>query len=107
MQVELPPEYVPPTRPESPALRWAESGGRPDSHSILALPGYVYTFEAQDCEWQDAERLAIRQRSIDEAMAEALTPCERDRFTVHLRPPVDRGDGLFTVAVAYLWVLKS
>jgi SAM-dependent methyltransferase len=45
--------------------------------------------------------------TIDEAMAEALTPGERNRFTRHLRPLVETGDGVFAVAVAYFWGAKA
>jgi ubiquinone/menaquinone biosynthesis C-methylase UbiE len=45
--------------------------------------------------------------TIEEAMAETLTPTERDRFVTHLRPLVERGEGLFSVAVTYLWGTKA
>ncbi|MGH2534236.1 MAG: class I SAM-dependent methyltransferase [Thermomicrobiales bacterium] len=45
--------------------------------------------------------------TLGEAMAEALTPSEAERFSIHLRPLVKRGDGTFAVAVAYLWAVKG
>lgn len=41
--------------------------------------------------------------TLEEAMAEALHSDEREQFVAHLRPLVERGDGTFMVAVAYLW----
>jgi SAM-dependent methyltransferase len=40
--------------------------------------------------------------TLAEAMDEALSPDERDVFTRHLRPLVERGDGVGRSAVAYL-----
>jgi hypothetical protein len=39
-------------------------------------------------------------------MAEALTPTETERFTAHLRPLVEAGQGERRFAVAYLWAVK-
>lgn len=44
--------------------------------------------------------------TLEEAMGEALSPEESERFTAHLRPLVERGDGTFAVAVAYLWAVR-
>jgi ubiquinone/menaquinone biosynthesis C-methylase UbiE len=44
--------------------------------------------------------------TLQEAMAETLAPQEIDRFTAHLRPLVERGEGTLGVAVAYLWATK-
>ncbi|MDP9364484.1 MAG: methyltransferase domain-containing protein [Chloroflexota bacterium] len=45
--------------------------------------------------------------TLHEAIADALTPAEANRFVAHLRPLVERGEGTFTVAVAYLWGVKG
>lgn len=45
--------------------------------------------------------------TLEEAMAEVLTPAEAEAFSGHLRPLVERGDGTFTTAVAYVWAVKS
>lgn len=45
--------------------------------------------------------------TLAEAMAEALTPAERARFTARLRPLVERGEGVWPRAVAYLWGTKG
>jgi hypothetical protein len=44
--------------------------------------------------------------TLAEAMQEALTPGEAERFTNHLRPLVDAGQGTHRLAVAYLWATK-
>jgi SAM-dependent methyltransferase len=44
--------------------------------------------------------------SIAEAMAQALTPAEAERFSVHLRPLVEARQGVHRSAVAYLWATK-
>ena len=42
-----------------------------------------------------------------EAIAEALTPAEAQRFEAHLRPLVDRGERIQRHAFAYLWAVKE
>ncbi len=44
--------------------------------------------------------------TIAEAMEEALTPDEQERFTAHLRPLVEEGRGVWRMAVAYLFAVK-
>jgi ubiquinone/menaquinone biosynthesis C-methylase UbiE len=44
--------------------------------------------------------------TLEEAMAEALTPEEQERFTAHLRPLVENSRRRATLAVAYLWAVK-
>lgn len=45
--------------------------------------------------------------TIEEAMEEALTPEEIERFTAHLRPLVERGRRRGRAAHAYLWAAKG
>lgn len=45
--------------------------------------------------------------TLEEAMAEALTPEEIERFTVHLRPLVEGARRRLPDAVAYLWAVKG
>ncbi|MDP9470457.1 MAG: class I SAM-dependent methyltransferase, partial [Chloroflexota bacterium] len=45
--------------------------------------------------------------TLEEAMAEALTPAEAKAFVAHLRPLVERGEGMFATAVAYVWAVKG
>lgn len=44
--------------------------------------------------------------TLEEAMQEALTPAEAERFTNHLRPLVEQGQGTYRMALAYLWAIK-
>jgi arsenite methyltransferase len=44
--------------------------------------------------------------TLEEAMNEALTPEETERFTVHLRPLVENARRRGTSAIAYLWAVK-
>lgn len=44
--------------------------------------------------------------TLAEAMQEALTPAEIERFSTHLRPLVETGRGIHRMAVAYLWAIK-
>jgi arsenite methyltransferase len=44
--------------------------------------------------------------TLEEAMQEALTPAEAERFTNHLRPLVEQGQGTYRIAVVYLWAIK-
>ncbi len=44
--------------------------------------------------------------TVGEAIAEALTPAEAERFETHLRPLVDRGERIRRDAVAYLRAIK-
>lgn len=44
--------------------------------------------------------------TLAEAMAETLELPDASRFVAHLRPLVERGEGMFAVAVAYLWGSK-
>ena len=44
--------------------------------------------------------------TLAEAMAQTLTPAERERFTAHLRPLVAANEGIQRRASAYLWATK-
>ena len=44
--------------------------------------------------------------TLEEAMSEALTPLEAERFAAHLRPLVERAERTSRDAVAYLWAVK-
>ena len=44
--------------------------------------------------------------SIEEAMQETLQPEEIHRFTGHLRPLVEQGQGVRRIALAFLWATK-
>jgi arsenite methyltransferase len=59
-------------------------------------------------EWESVLRSAPNPLAptLGEAMAEALTPEEAERFTAHLRPLVERGERMSRGAVAYLWTVR-
>lgn len=44
--------------------------------------------------------------TIAEAMEEALTPAERERFATHLQPLVEEGGGIWRMGLAYLLAVK-
>ncbi len=44
--------------------------------------------------------------TLEEVLQEALTSAEAERFTNHLRPRVEQGQGTYRMAVAYLWAVK-
>jgi ubiquinone/menaquinone biosynthesis C-methylase UbiE len=59
--------------------------------------------------WDDFLRFAGNPKvpTIGEAMDEALTPEETQRFEAHLRPLVENARRIETSAVAYLWAVKG
>lgn len=60
---------------------------------------------AQPARWEVLLRQSGNPKipTLQEAMAEALTPAERERFAAYLRPLVEAGRGTRRMAVAYLW----
>lgn len=59
-------------------------------------------------DWSTFVNAAMNPKAptLAEAMREVLTPEETERFTNHLRPLVDAGQGTHRLAVAYLWAVK-
>jgi len=59
--------------------------------------------------WETVLRIAPNPKvpTLGEAMEQALTSDEVERFTAHLRPLVERGQGTERSAVAYLWAVKN
>lgn len=47
-----------------------------------------------------------RVPTVAEAMQQALTPEEQERFSGHLRPLVEEGQGVWRMATAYLYAVK-
>lgn len=45
--------------------------------------------------------------TLEEAMRQALTPEEAAQFTSYLRPLVEQGRGIWRMAMAYLWAIKT
>jgi ubiquinone/menaquinone biosynthesis C-methylase UbiE len=58
--------------------------------------------------WENFVRTAGNPKipTLEEAMDEALTQAEAERFEAFLRPLVDREEGTQRYAVAYLWAVK-
>jgi arsenite methyltransferase len=58
--------------------------------------------------WETFLRMAGNPRipTLEEAMAQVLTPEETERLAAHLRPLVEKGRGTWRMAHAYLWATK-
>ena len=82
----------------------AERAGFPEIH--LELQAYLKPPE--DGDWSGFLNAAYNPKipTLAEAMGEALTPAEAERFTAHLRPLVEARQGTHRLAVAYLWAVK-
>jgi arsenite methyltransferase len=63
---------------------------------------------AEARQWQAYLHTAPNPKAptLEEAISQALTPTEAGRFTAHLRPLVETGNGIIRSAVAYLWATK-
>ncbi|MGH2559510.1 MAG: class I SAM-dependent methyltransferase [Thermomicrobiales bacterium] len=90
---------------ERDLLAFAEQAGIAERHLELRVD--VAPHRPQ--RWETYLRVAPNPlaSTLAEALAEALTADEIERFSDHLRPLVERGDGTFAVAVAYLWAVKD
>jgi len=62
-----------------------------------------------DGEWETMLQTAGNPKipTLEEALHQALTSAERERFVTHLRPLVEKKQGVNKLAVAYLWAVKS
>lgn len=89
---------------ERDLLALAERAGFGEVH--LALRADVEP--AAPTRWEVAWRQAGNPKipSLEEAVAQTLTPEEAERFVAHLRPRVEAGSGVHRMAVAYLWAIK-
>lgn len=84
----------------------AEDAGFSEVH--LELQAEVRPLDASQTDWNGFLHTAGNPKipTLAEAMHEALTPAETERFTAHLRPLVEAGQGVRRFAVAYLWAVK-
>jgi len=59
-------------------------------------------------DWDAFMRVAGNPKipTLEEAIAQTLTPAEAERFVAHLRPLVDAKQGTARSALAYLWAIK-
>lgn len=58
--------------------------------------------------WERSLRTAWNPKipTLEEAMQQALTDSEREKFVAHLRPLVEAGETVRRSSVAYLWAIK-
>lgn len=89
---------------ERDLLDWAEYAGFDERHLELQ----VDIAPPPPRKWDTFVETAFNPTipTLAEAIAESLTPAEARAFANHLRPLVERGEGLFTLALAYLWAVK-
>jgi arsenite methyltransferase len=85
-------------------LNFAEKAGFGEIHLDLQVD--IRPLEPRN--WEAFLRSAPNPLAptLEEAMQEALTPAEAERFTNHLRPLVEQGQGTYRMALAYLWAIK-
>jgi hypothetical protein len=60
-------------------------------------------------DWDAFMRVAGNPKipTLEEAIGQALTSAEADKFVAHLRPLVEAKQGTVRSALAYLWATKS
>lgn len=90
---------------ERDLLAYAERAGFDERHLEL----HVDIQPLPPRSWDTFVHTAFNPRipTLNEAMDQVLTSTELDAFVAHLRPLVEIGQGLFPLAVAYVWALKS
>ncbi len=84
----------------------AEEAGFPEIY--LELQAHAKPTGDTYGDWSTFVDAAMNPKAptLAEAMREVLSPEETERFTNHLRPLVDAGQGTHRLAVAYLWAVK-
>ncbi len=89
---------------ERDLLRFAEEVGFQEVRLELT----VTISPASSVNWDDLSKRAGNPKipTLEEAIAQALTPCEAEQFTAHLRPLVEAGQGRVRGAQAFLWAVK-
>jgi arsenite methyltransferase len=86
----------------------AERAGFEDVHLSYEAKTIPGDFRDDTRDWETALRSAPNPLAptLGEAMAEALTPDEAERFAAHLRPLIESGRRRSRDAVAYLWTIR-
>jgi arsenite methyltransferase len=89
---------------ERDLLAWLEDAG----FAEIAMDYEVRVGPVPGMPWETYLHSAWNPRmpTLAEAMEEALSPEERERFSTHLRPLVESGDRRFRLAVAYLRAVR-
>jgi SAM-dependent methyltransferase len=90
---------------ERDLVRLAEDTGFFPIH--LRLEGEIVPLEPRRWDGFLAQAGNPRIPTIAEAMEQALTPEERDELTAHLRPLVEEGRGVWRMAEAQVFAVKS
>jgi arsenite methyltransferase len=89
---------------ERDLVAFADTAGFSEVHMTLE----VQISDPPPMKWDTYLHTAWNPRmpTLHEAMQQALTPAEIERFTTHLRPLVEHGPRRWTSAWAYLWAVK-
>ena len=90
---------------ERDLLAFADRAGFGERH----LEFHIDIAPHQPRPWETFIQTAFNPQipTLAEAMDDVLTSAEAKAFTAHLRPLVEQGQGLFPLAVAYLWAIKG
>lgn len=94
-------------RDERDVLAWLEAAGSRDvemTHEVEVKPHPM----AKTRDWDTFRNFAPNPLAptLQEAIDEQLTPEEQERFVAHLRPLVERGEGSYRMASAYVRAVK-
>jgi arsenite methyltransferase len=89
-------------------LSWIESAGFTDVEVTLEIEVKPRPL-AETRDWDVFRNFAPNPLAptLQEAMDARLTPDEQERFVVHLRPLVERGEGSYRMARAYVRAVKA
>jgi SAM-dependent methyltransferase len=90
---------------ERDLLTWVEQAGFDEAH--LELRADIAPCQPE--RWEVALHRSGNPKipTLAEAMQEALTPAEAEQFIAYVRPRIERGEGTWRMATAYLWAVKS
>jgi arsenite methyltransferase len=89
---------------ERDLLTWAERAGFGEVHLDVQINIEPLPVKPWEGFIESAPNPLLPTRA--EAMREALTSDEAERFTAYLRPLVEAGQGTYRMALAYLWASK-
>ncbi len=89
---------------ERDLLRFAEKAGFEEVHLDLQVNITPKKPQGWEGFWRSSPNPLAP--TLEEVMQEALTPAEAERFTAHLQPLVEQGQGTDRMALAYLWAKK-
>ncbi len=90
---------------ERDLIAFAEKAGFKEIHLEL----HAEVGPPTEGDWESFLRIPGNPKipSLEEAIQQALTPDEAEKFIAHLRPLVEGKQGINRLAVAYLWAVKS